>query len=172
MRNGRPASETSTSPVLADVLDAILEKAGDMRRIGGGRDGDDGLGLGDLRGGSEDGGAAQAVADQDRRRLSGLAQMIGGADEIGDVGGKGRVGEIALAGAEAGEIEPQHRDAFQGQRGRNSFRRQHILAAGEAMREQRVGNRFALRQIERGRELMSAFAGELETFNRHDSLLE
>jgi hypothetical protein len=34
--------------VLADVVDVLLEEAGDMRRIGRGRDGDDGLGLRDL----------------------------------------------------------------------------------------------------------------------------
>ena len=51
-------------------------------------------------GGGEDRSAAEAVADQDRGRLARFAQMIGGADEIGDVGRKGRIGEIALAGAE------------------------------------------------------------------------
>ena len=90
-------------------------------------------------GGGEDRGAAEAVADQDRRRLAGFAQMIGGADEIGDVGRERRVGEIALAGAEPGEIEPQHRDALGRERRRDALGRQHVLAAGEAMREQRVG---------------------------------
>jgi len=93
--------------------------------------------------------------------------VIGRSNEVGNVGREGRVGEIALAGAKAGEIEPQHRDAACCQCCRNSFRRQHILAAGEAMREQRIASWFTLGHIERGRELMAALAGELETFNRH-----
>ena len=55
--------------------------------------------------------AAEAVADQDRRRAVHLAQMIGGGDQIVDVGGKMRVGEFAFAAAEPGEIETQHGDA-------------------------------------------------------------
>ena len=35
------------------------------------------------------------------------------------------------------------------------------------MREQRVGVRRAVRQIERGGKLMAAFAGELKAFGRH-----
>ena len=169
MRNGRPASETSTSPCLRMSSMRSLNRPGDMGGIGGRRDGDDGLGVRDLRGGGQDRGAAEAVADQDRRRFSGFAQMIGGPHQVGDVGGEGRVGEIAFAGAEAREVEPQHRDAFCGQRRRDAFRRKHVLAAGEAMREQRIGERLALGQVERGRELMAAFAGELETFSRHGS---
>ena len=74
------------------------------------------LASGICAGGGQNRGAAEAVADQDRGRFSGLAQMVGGPHEIGDVGGEGGVGEIAFAGAEAGEVEPQHRDAFGRQR--------------------------------------------------------
>ncbi len=38
------------------------------------------------------------------------------------------------------------------------------------MREQRVRQRLAVGQIERGGELMAAFAGELETFGGHGYL--
>ena len=157
--------------MLADVLDAILEQMGDMGGIGGRRDGHDRFGLRNLPGGGKDRGAAEAVADQDRGRPAGFTQMIGGADEIGDVGGEGRIGEIALAGAEAGEVEPQHRDALGGERGRDAFCRQHILAAGEAMRKQRVGLHRSIRHIQRGGKLMAAFAGELEAFSRHGHVL-
>ena len=54
---------------------------------------------------------AEAVADQQRWRLPHLAQMIGGAHQVGDIGRERGVGEIAFAGAEAGEVEAQHRDA-------------------------------------------------------------
>jgi hypothetical protein len=151
----------------ADVLDAVLEEMGDMRGVGGGRDRDDRLGVRDLSGGGEDRGAAQAVADQDRGRPACLAQMIGGADEIGDIRREGRVGELAFAGTEAGKVEPQHRDAPGSQCNRDAFRRQHILAAGEAMRKQRVGVDRSIRRIQRGGKLMAAFAGKLKAFMRH-----
>ncbi len=153
--------------VLADVLDAILEQAGDMGGIGRCCDGDDGPRIRNLAGGGKNCGAAEAVADQDRWRFAGFAQMVGGPYQIGDVGGEGRVGKIAFAGAETREVEPQHRDAFGGQRNRDALCRQHVLAAGEAMREQRIGERRSFRQIQRCRELMAALSGELETFSRH-----
>ena len=130
---------------LSDVLDPFLEQARDMGRIGRGGDGDDRLGVRDLRGRGQDRRAAEAVADQDGGGFTGFAEVTGRTNEVGNVGREGRVGEIALAGAKAREIEPQHRDAACCQCCRNSFRRQHILAAGEAMREQRVGSWFAFR---------------------------
>ena len=72
--------------VLADVLDAIGEKVGDMRGIGRRGDGDDGFRFRNLPGCGQHRGAAEAVTDQDRGGLSGLAQMVGGAHEIGDIG--------------------------------------------------------------------------------------
>ena len=145
----RPAGQRDLDlAMLADVFDTILEQSRDMGGIGGCGDGDDGLGFRNLPGGSENGGAAEAVADQDRWGLPGLAQMIGGAHEIGDVGGEVGIGEIAFAGAQSCEIEPQHRDAFCGKRHRDAFGSKHVLAAGEAMREQRIGDRFGLRQVE------------------------
>jgi hypothetical protein len=56
---------------------------------------------------------------------------------------------------------------FGGERGRDAFCGQHILAAGEAMRKQRVGLHRSIRRIQRGGKLMAAFAGELEAFSRH-----
>ena len=153
--------------MLADVLDAILEQAGDMGGIGRCSDGDDRLGIRNLPGGGQNCRAAEAMPDQDRRRLAGFAQMVGSADQIGDVGRECRVGEIAFAGAEPRKVEPQHRDAFDCKRSGDPFRRQHVLAAGEAMREQRVGERLALRQIECCRQLLAIRAGELKTFGWH-----
>ena len=101
MVKGRPASETLRLALRADVLDMILEQAGDVRGVGRCRDGDHRFGFRDLSGGGEDRSAPEAVADQDRGRLPRRAQMIGGADEIGDVGGEGRVGEIACRSNQA-----------------------------------------------------------------------
>ena len=89
------------------------------------------------------------------------------ADEIGDVGREGRICKFAFACAEAGKVETQYRNPFGGQRSRDAFRRQHVLAAGEAMRKQRVGLHRSIRRIQRGGKLMAAFAGELEAFSRH-----
>ena len=126
----RPSRERNLHvAVFPNVLDAVLEEVGDMRGIGGCGDGDDRLGIRNLTGGGQHGGAAEAVADQDRGAFSGLAQMIGGADEIGDVGWKRRIGEIAFAGAEPGEVKSQHGDALGGQRDRDAPGRQHILPA-------------------------------------------
>jgi hypothetical protein len=151
----------------ADILDPIPEQMRDMRGIGRRGDCDDRFGLGNLTGGGEDRGSAEAVTDQDRGSFAGRAQMVSGADEVGDVRGEGRVGEIALARAEAGEVEPQHRDPPRRQRHRDALRRQHVLAAGEAMRKQRIGVDRAIRRIKCCGELVAAFAGELKAFGRH-----
>jgi hypothetical protein len=156
--------------VLLDGLDLFPEQAGDVRRVGRSRDSDDGLGLSDLAGRGQDRRTTETVADQDDGRLSRLAQKIGGAHQIGDIGGECRVGEIAFARSEPGEIEAQHADAFVCKRGRDTPCRQHILAAGEAMREQRVGLGLAVGQVERGGELHAAFTLELETFGAHGSV--
>jgi hypothetical protein len=56
----------------ADVRDAIGEQMRDMSRIGGRSDGHDRSRFGDLPRGCENGRAAEAVADQNCRRLAGL----------------------------------------------------------------------------------------------------
>ncbi len=164
----RPTGERHLDLALApDVLDAILEQMRDMGGIGGRGNGDDRLCVGDLPGSGEDRRPAKTVPDQDRRRLTRLPQMVGGEDEIGDVRRERRIGEIAFAGAEPGEVEPQHGNAARRQRRRDAPRRQHVLAAGEAMRKQRVGLDGAVGQIERGGELLPLGARELEAFGRH-----
>ncbi len=57
--------------MLADVLDLVLEQADDMRRRRGRGDRHHRLGVGNLAGRGQDGGAAEAVADQDRGRFPG-----------------------------------------------------------------------------------------------------
>jgi urocanate hydratase len=79
----------------------------------------------------------------------------------------GSVLELSLAGAQSGEVEAKDSDAARRQRRRNPPRRQVVLAAGEAMREQHIGQRLRIRQIERRRELMPAAAWKLETFGGH-----
>src|SRR3546814_5647367 len=64
-----------------------------------------------------------------------------------DLGGEVGVGEVALAGAETGEVEAQYRKAALGKAAGDARRREDVLAAGEAVGEERVGARPALRQI-------------------------
>ena len=82
----RPARQRDFDlAVLADVLDAIREQAGHMRRIGRCGDGDDGPGVRNLRGRGQYRGAAEAMADQDRGAFSDFPQMVGGPHQIGDI---------------------------------------------------------------------------------------
>ena len=80
-----------------DCVDVLLEQADDMRGIVRRGDGHHRARVGNAVRGGQHGAAAQAVADQDRRRAVHLAQMIGGGDQVVDVRGKMRVGEFAFA---------------------------------------------------------------------------
>jgi hypothetical protein len=59
-------------------------------------------------------------------------------------------GALAAGPAEAREVEPQHGDPELGERPKKPRRRHHVLAAHEAMREQRIGPRVGLRQAQPG----------------------
>ena len=61
----------------------------DVVRIGGRRDRHHGACFRHLGGGGQHGRAAEAVADQDRGRTVGPAQVLGGSDQVGDIGGEG-----------------------------------------------------------------------------------
>jgi hypothetical protein len=93
--------------------------------------------------------------------------MIRRQNEVRDIGGKRAVGEFAFARTEAGEVEPQNRDPQRRQSRRDASCRKHVLAAGEAMREQRVGHRFAVGKIQRGCKFKTVRPGKLETLVGH-----
>ena len=82
-----------------DFVEAVLEQAGHMGGIAGRSDGCHGARLGYLASRREHRGTPEAVADEDRGGAGAMAQFVGGRDEIGDIGGKGRVGEFPFAGA-------------------------------------------------------------------------
>jgi len=107
------------------------------------------------------------VTDQDRRRAPGAAQLLRGRHQVGDVRREGRVGELAFARAKPGEVETQHRDAERRQAFGDAPRGVHVLAAGEAVREQRIGARRLRRTVEEGGEPVSLRIGEIEPFGRH-----
>ena len=157
--------------LIVELGDAFAEQPDDMRRIERRRDRHHGARLGDAVRGGEHRGAAKAVADQDRRRHECRPQMIGGGDQIVDVRRERGVGKLALAGADPGEIEAQHRDAVQLQPFGNMARRPIALAAGEAMRKQRHRANRAVRPVEQRGELVALGVAEIEFFGGHGWLL-
>ncbi len=167
MRNGRPASATSTSPCVADLVDLILEQADDVAGIVRRADGDHRARLRNFVRGGEHRGTTQAVADQNRGRSARLAQVIGGGDEIVHVRRKMRVGELAFAGAKAGKVESQHGNAANRQPLGDALGRQDVLAAGEAVREQRETRGLSERQVEHRRKLLALGIGKIETLAAH-----
>jgi hypothetical protein len=109
-------------------------------------------------------GTAQAVTNEERRRPVRRAQVRGGGEQVGDVGGKVGVGELAFARAEAGEIKAQAGDATRCQLLRDARGSEDVFAAGEAVREERVRRRGLVGRIEARRELLAAAAGEGDAF--------
>ena len=118
-----------------DVLEPILEETGDVARVARRGNGHDRARLRHLSRRGQHGGAAEAVADEDRRRLRPAAQLVRGGDEIADVGGKRRVGELTLARAEPGEVEAKHGDAERGEPFGHALGGVDVLAAGKAVRK-------------------------------------
>ena len=111
---GGRLSVTFDFALVMDASHVLAKEAGDMRRVAGrALTVDDRARLGDAVRGGEHRGAAEAVANQDRRRGQRFPQMIRGGDEIVHIGGERRVGELALAHAEPGEIETQHGNAVE-----------------------------------------------------------
>ena len=157
--------------VHGDVGDLTLEQASNVGGIGRCADGDDGTRLGNAVGGGEHRCAPETVADQNRRRREFLPQVIGGGDQIVDVRRECRIGELTFAGAEPGEIEAQHGDAVKGQTFGNAPRRAIILAAGEAMGEQRHGADRTLRPVEQRGELVALLVAKIELLGGHEDLL-
>ena len=117
-------------------------------------------------------GTPEAVTDQDLRRLVPRLQGRSGAQQVIDVGGKVGVGEIAVAVAEPGEIEAQHRDTARRQRAADARGRRDILAAGKAVGKQRVGAHLArsLRQFQQAGQLFARGIPKLEFYFVHARL--
>ena len=109
--------------------------------LGVARSGDRGHGgdLGDARRRDEHRGASQAVPDQEAGRLALPPQEVRRRHEIVQVGGEVGLGEVPLALADAGEVEPEHRDPPLGQGAADPAGGLDVLGAGEAVGEDRVG---------------------------------
>ena len=168
MRNGRPASATSTSPLRSDVLHVLPNSPVTCAGVGRRRDGRDRARLRNRLRGGEHGGAAEAVADQDRGRLICFPQVIGRRHQVADVRRERRVGELAFARAEAGEIEAQHGDAARAVRP-SAMR---VAASTSLPQVKQCANsanatRRSGRAIEQGGKFFAARIREFEAFERH-----
>src|SRR5262245_48504710 len=131
-----PAGELNLYLTLVpDRFDLFSEQAGDVRGIVGCGNCNERTRFRNPMRCSEDGGATQAMADQDCKRAILSAQMICCCDQILDVRGEMRIGKLAFAHAETGEIEAQHADSGYCQPFGNSFGCKVILAAGKTVRK-------------------------------------
>jgi hypothetical protein len=130
-----PTDADSALTAFPDHRDLIGEQVGDMAGVRRGTDGGDRPRLGDTGGRRQYRSSAEAVSDQQRRRLPSGAQVVGGSHQIIDVGGEVGVGEFAFAGAQSGEVEAQNSDAAGGERIGDPSGCAAVLAAGEAVRE-------------------------------------
>ena len=120
--NVRPASSTVASPRAFDLVHRVGEHSRDVRGGSGRADRRDCTDLGDLGRGREHGSPAEGVADQQLGCLVLLAQPRCGGDDVVDVRAEVGVRELALAGAETGEVEAQDAEARPGQLGGDARR--------------------------------------------------
>ena len=159
----REAAAAEHDRGLAPALDLGArgrQQVGDVAGIEGCGDRRDGGRLGHAAGGGQHRGTAQRVADQQQWRLVAFAQEVGRGDQILDVRREVAVGELALARAEAGEIEAQHREATVGEAPADARGRQAVLRAGEAVGEQREAARRTGRAVEPCREQLACGVGK------------
>ncbi len=92
-----PAAQLDLGLTLGpDPIERTAELPQHVRHIGRRADCHDRLRLGNAFGDSQHGGSAERMADEYDRRLVVAPQIVGGADEILDVGGEVGIGEVAL----------------------------------------------------------------------------
>jgi hypothetical protein len=154
----------------ADLVEVILQQAGNVGGIAGRADGHHRTRLRHLGSRSQHGRAAETVADENCRRSPNAAKLVCGGNEISDVGGKRRIGEFAFARAKSGEVEAEHGNANRGQAFGDPPGCVNIFAAREAMGEQSVGPRWSSRLIKERGETVSFVVGEVESLSRHAKL--
>ena len=146
------------------VGQGILRRGADglehMRRVGGSADDDDGSGFRDVLGQGQDRRPAQRMADQHGRRLIMRPQIVDRGRQVGDVRGEAGVGELALAAAQACEVEPQHRHPDPREVGGDAAGGQYVLRTGEAVGEEGVAAHRPVGQLQPGREARAGMAGE------------
>ena len=164
----RPALERHLNLALAGNLGgAVAKQADDMGGIERCADRHHGASLRNAVRGSKHRGTAETVTDQDRGRRERLPQMIGRGDQVVDIGRERGIGKLAFAGAESGEIEPQHGNAVKLQAVGDLARSPVLLAASEAMREQSNRAGRTIRPVKQRGKLLTLGIGKIEFFSRH-----
>ncbi len=146
--------------LLFDPFAVLGQQVRDMCRVGRRADRHDGLHFGDLVGCRDHRRAAEAVPDEQSGCGERPAKMIRCPDEVGDVGAERRVGELAVRLAEPREVEPEYRDVEVGQCPRDTRGGDDVLAAGEAVCEQRHRPGRAGGQVEPSGEVFASRATE------------
>ena len=172
IRKVRPASVTSASPRVSisgralSIRCATCPGSLGAPMVATARD------LRDRPGRRDDGGAAERVPDEERRRDQVLAQVVGGPDQVRHVGAERGVPEVPARLPQPGEVEAQDGDTVPGQAVGDAGGGEPVLAAGEAVREDGVCPRLAFRQVEPGRQRLATGPGELQLRRaRHAPLL-
>jgi hypothetical protein len=107
------------------------------------------------------------VTDEEGRRHSRRGHGPGGDDKVIDVGRKASIAERSAADPGAREIEPEDSDSGARKRARDARSGETVLAAGEAVREDRPPAGSGLWRVEPAREAPSAAAIEIEHPARH-----
>ena len=148
--------------VAFDILELrmkVVQHVGDVRWRA---DGNDRLGFRNAVGRRKHRSPSQRVANDDRRSLMVLAQVIGGTDQVLDIGGKVGVLKLPFGGPESGEIEPQHGNTGSCQARCNVPGGDDVFRACETVREQRIGAHVTFRQIQSCGELMTEASGKAD----------
>ena len=139
---------------------AVAEQVVEVGRAGGGAEHGDRRDRGEALGHGDRGGAAEGVADQQVRAAVVVGEPARRGLQVTEVAGEGGLGEVAPRGAEAREVEAEHRDAVLGQGGGDPGRGVRLPAAGEAVREQGRGPRRTGREVEGPDQLVARRPGE------------
>jgi len=145
----RPAADPHLGlPAGLDLRCRAGQQMCDVRWVAGRADGDDGGDLGDAFGGGEHGGAAEGVPDQQLGSAPPFPEVVGGGDQVLDRRAEGGVGELARGLAQTGQVEAEHTDAPAGQAAGDPGGGVAVLAAGEAVREQRDRCRVTVGEVQ------------------------
>jgi len=97
---------------------------------------------------AEDGGAAEGVPDQQLGSAPTLPEEVGGGHQVLDRRAERGVGGLVRGPARSGEVEAEHGHAPVGQAAGDPGGGGTILAAGEAVREQRDRGRVTVREVQ------------------------
>lgn len=88
-----------------DLREVVFEELGDVAGVVGSAESDDVREFGDLAGSGEDSGTSEGVPEDESGGGEVFSEVIGGGDEVLDVGDEGGVGEVSVGIPESCEVE-------------------------------------------------------------------